>query len=192
MQKGRGCALTGNTAGLLIVKRTVYRNTGLRICLKEAAQRTVHTLQIIQPRCSKILLIQSDKCAVLAIVEEKIHVQHLLLVHARLLRDQLLPSALCIRIPEYRTHVVLYIVGGPFIRIPVHMNCNARNHEQIPVDADQLCLDRSSILYQYTSRNRKRTVKPRRAQCSAVLLDIELRISLTALQLRVYFYLKSR
>ena len=87
MQKGRGCALTGNTARLLIVKRTVYRNTGLRICLKEAAQRTVHTLQIIQPRCSKILLIQSDKCAVLAIVEEKIHVQHLLLVHACFLRD---------------------------------------------------------------------------------------------------------
>ena len=52
------------------------------------------------------------------------------------------------------------------------MNREVRDHEKITVNIDQFCCETVAVLYNDTSGNGERSVKPRCTEHSAVLLNI--------------------
>ena len=52
------------------------------------------------------------------------------------------------------------------------MDCEVRDHEKITVNVDQFCCETVAVFYDDASCNGERSVEPRCAEHSAVLLNI--------------------
>ena len=75
---------------------------------------------------------------------------------------------------EQREHIHLRIQRHPFIDLPVHVDCQIWDQEQVAVQIDQTGNHPVSLQQGDPSCCRKRAVKPCRADRPAVLLHIQL------------------
>ena len=72
------------------------------------------------------------------------------------------------------------------------MNCKIRNHHKIPLNIYQFFHKSAILFYNNSSGYRKRAVKPRCHQHSAIFFHIQFYIAAVHFHFRIFFYLECR
>ena len=160
---------------------------------EQSFQGSEYALKIIQTAAGDVFLLRAEEGSLHAAVEVQVTVKDLLCLHSGLLRDKLLQKRrLLSRFTEKGKQILLRVVGIPVIDAAVHVDRQTGNDQKIPVNVDQSCPDPVRCLYDHAARDRQRSVQPRRAQHTAVLLYVQPDIAVLHRDLRVRLDLEHR
>ena len=94
-------------------------------------------MEIVQPATGHEALPGSPDRPLLAVIEEQVVAQDLFLFHAGGLSNNAHEPALGRLIPQQGQHIPLGVVGIALVGLPVHMDGQIGNHQQIPVHIHQ-------------------------------------------------------
>ena len=137
LQKGRGGALLCSAAYFFIVKDTVNGGMLLFFPLQKTLQRSKSTLQIVQTGAGNKFFCGAPNTSFLPVIQEKIVSEDLRLLDLRRLGNQPHKRAFCADITVKGEKILLRIIFIAFVDIPVHMDGQIWDQQQIPVDVDQ-------------------------------------------------------
>ena len=161
IEEGRGRALLGAAADLLVVKDAADRNAVGVLCREEALHAAERAFQIVELRRGEVFVLRAEHRALFTQIEEQIVAENVVCIDARRLGGQLQEAALGVRAAEQGIGVHIRqqlhaVVGGA-----VHVDGNTRDDEQVAVDVHELRDDLSALTDDEPSGCGKRTVEPR-------------------------------
>ena len=174
------------------VENTADRNA-LRVRnIQKSTDRRINRLQIVKPRTGEEFPGGSPDRAGDPIVQEEISSEDLFFFNTRCLSDERQEGFSGCFVSEQRRHVFLWMIGIPFIHLPVHMDRQIRDHQEIPVDIDQAALQAMFSPHHDPSGDGKRPVEPGRHEHAAVFFHIQLGVMTVHHDLSVFLDLKGR
>ena len=170
----------------------MHRNALLVLSGKHSFHRSKRTLQVIQPWCRNKFSVCTPDRTLHPIIEEQIMCKNILFLYFYLFRNNFQKLRLRISAPEKRQQIFLRIVRHAFVCLPVHVDCQTWDHDQIPVDIDQFLFQTAVTPYNHSARYRQRPVKPRCHQHTAITFHIQFCVGIFYPHFRIFLDLKSR
>ncbi|GFI66453.1 hypothetical protein IMSAG185_02069 [Lachnospiraceae bacterium] len=171
--------LPGGASHLLVVKHRAYIDISAGTHGFKSPEGRKSTLQIVQSGRQHKLSVLAQDAAFLPDIQKQVVPQNILPLTARRLRHGFQQSAAFLfplLLRKQGQHIHLGIIFHAVVHVPVHVDCQIGNHQQILIQIDQPGLYSVLPLHGHTARHGEGAVHPGRKDHCPVLFRVQCHI----------------